>query len=178
MEQGANMPKYNYLKDYLTKDEYIVVKSQVEWNPKYTIQAISVNPLNPRPYVTKKATLAPRPSQSAFAVEFGTTGRFFNDEKSIKIVDLTWDYHKNYYEHEYEIVVVLAVRKDKIVVYSEKTEKEIDIVCSKNNILTPYAVDPLVGHELLIKPKSADTYAIVHNITLAELKSSMHQRML
>jgi hypothetical protein len=63
-------------------------------------------------------------------------------------------------------------------VYSEKTEKEIDIVCSKNNILTPYAVDPLVGHELLIKPKSADTYAIVHNITLAELKSSMHQRML
>ena len=171
------MPGYNYLKDYLLKDKYVIVTNKVIMRPEYLIGAISTNPLNPRPYVKKEARV---PHTGAFAAEFGSIGQFSNNTKGIKIEDLTWEYNKNYYEHEYEIAVVLVVKNNKITVYGEKTEKEIDIVCSKDNVLTPYAFDPLVGHELLIKPKSkaADSYDIVHNITLAELKSSMHQRML
>lgn len=170
------MPSYNYLKDYLLKDEYVIVTSKVIMQPKYSLEAISTNPLNPRPYVKKEAKVA---YTSAFAAEFGSVGQFSNNTKGLNIEDLSWGYNKNYYEHEYEIAVVLVVKNNKITVYGEKTEKEIDIVCSKDNVLTPYAFEPLVGHELLIKPKSktADAYDIVHNITLAKLKLGMHQRM-
>lgn len=153
-----------------------VVRQHISQLTDIILKTISINPNNPLPYVEKEATPE---ATSCFSTKFGTLGYYQHLYNTSVVPDLLWKNIKNYDEHEYEIAVVLVVNGDKITVYGEKTDKEIDVVCDKNNILTPFAVKPEVGHEMLLKQKPGvpEVWNIVHNITLAKLKQSMWTKM-
>ena len=162
---------------FLKNDYFIILENKVVARPMYFLKTISINPNNPLPYIERNAI---SDDTSCFSAKFGTLGHYQYLHKNTSFVsDLHWKDIKNYDEHEYEIAVVLVVNGDKITVYGEKTDKEIDVVCDKNNILTPFAVKPEVGHEMLLKQKPGvpEAWDIVHNITLAKLKQSMWTKM-